>query len=134
MIELNRIYNEDCLEGMKRIPDGSVDLVVSDPPYLIQYKTGIRKNKSHKFCHTIMNDDNKGLITSYLKECYRILKENTAAYVFCSSKTFITFILLLAKDNSLNCFSSNNSSLFLATLKIVILTSSVCSKIDLANE
>ena len=33
MIELNRIYNEDCLEGMKRIPDGSVDLIVTDPPY-----------------------------------------------------------------------------------------------------
>ena len=25
MIELNKIYNEDCLEGMKKIPDGSVD-------------------------------------------------------------------------------------------------------------
>ena len=25
MIELDKIYNEDCLEGMKRIPDGSVD-------------------------------------------------------------------------------------------------------------
>ena len=33
MIELNKIYNEDCLEGMKRIPDGSVDLVVTSPPY-----------------------------------------------------------------------------------------------------
>ena len=33
MIELNRIYNEDCLEGMKRIPDGSVDLTVTSPPY-----------------------------------------------------------------------------------------------------
>lgn len=33
MIELNKIYNEDCLEGMKRIPDGSVDLIVCDLPY-----------------------------------------------------------------------------------------------------
>ena len=33
MIELNKIYNEDCLEGMKRIPDGSVDCVVTDIPY-----------------------------------------------------------------------------------------------------
>jgi len=33
MIELNRIYNEDCLEGMKRIPDGFVDLTVTSPPY-----------------------------------------------------------------------------------------------------
>ncbi len=33
MIELNRIYNEDCLEGMKRIQDGFVDLTVTSPPY-----------------------------------------------------------------------------------------------------
>ena len=33
MIELNKIYNEYCLEGMKRIPDGSVDCIVCDLPY-----------------------------------------------------------------------------------------------------
>ena len=33
MIELNKIYNEDCLEGMKRIPNGSVDCIVCDLPY-----------------------------------------------------------------------------------------------------
>jgi DNA modification methylase len=33
MIELNKIYNEDCLEGMKRIPDGSVDMILCDLPY-----------------------------------------------------------------------------------------------------
>ena len=32
-IELNKIYNEDCLEGMKRIPDGSVDMILADLPY-----------------------------------------------------------------------------------------------------
>ena len=33
MIGLDRIYNEDCLEGMKRIPDGSVDCIICDLPY-----------------------------------------------------------------------------------------------------
>lgn len=33
MIELNKIYNEDCLEGMKRIPDGSVNMILCDLPY-----------------------------------------------------------------------------------------------------
>ncbi len=33
MIELNKIYNEDCIKGMQRIPSGSVDAVISDPPY-----------------------------------------------------------------------------------------------------
>ena len=32
-MELNKIYNEDCLVGMKRIPDGSVDCIVTDIPY-----------------------------------------------------------------------------------------------------
>ena len=33
MIELNKIYNEDCLEGMKRIPDKSIDMILADLPY-----------------------------------------------------------------------------------------------------
>ena len=84
-MKLNKIYNEDCLEGMKRIPDGSVDLIVTDPPYLMNYKTGRRKDKSHRFNDVILNDDNEQLITDYVKECYRILKDDTAMYLFCSS-------------------------------------------------
>lgn len=33
MIELNQIYNMDCLEGMKKMPDKSIDLCITDPPY-----------------------------------------------------------------------------------------------------
>lgn len=33
MIELNKIYNEDCLIGMKRIPDESIDMILCDLPY-----------------------------------------------------------------------------------------------------
>jgi DNA modification methylase len=33
MIELDKIYNEDCLVGMQRIPDETVDCVVTSPPY-----------------------------------------------------------------------------------------------------
>ena len=49
MIELNKIYNEDCLDGMKRIPDGSVSLIVSDPPYLLD-------NTGEEFTHKRIND------------------------------------------------------------------------------
>lgn len=30
---MNRIYNEECLEGMRKIPDGSVDMILCDLPY-----------------------------------------------------------------------------------------------------
>ena len=33
MIQTNRIYNENCLEGMKKIPDGLVDAIICDLPY-----------------------------------------------------------------------------------------------------
>jgi len=33
MIELDKIYNEDCLLGMKRIADGAVDCIITDLPY-----------------------------------------------------------------------------------------------------
>lgn len=39
MIEINKIYNENCLELLKRLDDKSIDLIVTDPPY------GIKINK-----------------------------------------------------------------------------------------
>lgn len=33
MLEINKLYNEDCLEGMKRIDDKSIDLICTDLPY-----------------------------------------------------------------------------------------------------
>lgn len=33
MIEIDNIYNMDCLEGMKLIPDGTIDAVITSPPY-----------------------------------------------------------------------------------------------------
>jgi len=34
---INKIVNIDCLEGMKELPDGCIDLVVTDPPYGLNY-------------------------------------------------------------------------------------------------
>lgn len=48
MIELNTIYNEDCLETMKRIPDGAIDLILTDPPYGIGEAKGKNKSRSVK--------------------------------------------------------------------------------------
>ena len=64
MIELNRIYNEDCLEGMKRIPDGFVDLTVTSPPYdnLRTYNGNIGQWSFEKF---------QGIV----KQLYRVTKQ-----------------------------------------------------------
>ena len=33
MVQLNKIFNEDCLEGMKKIEDHSIDAIICDLPY-----------------------------------------------------------------------------------------------------
>ena len=32
-MEIDKIYNEDCLTGMQRIADGAVDCIITDLPY-----------------------------------------------------------------------------------------------------
>ena len=42
--ELNHIYNEDSYKAIKDIPDNSIDLIVIDPPYLIEATQGGTSN------------------------------------------------------------------------------------------
>lgn len=51
MVELNKIYNMDCLDGMKQIPDGQIDLTVTSPPYdnLRSYNGNIQQWNFQKF-------------------------------------------------------------------------------------
>lgn len=81
--EISGIYKEDCIAAMRTLPPECVDLIVTDPPYLTEYKSNRRKDKDHKFASEIMNDDNPELIRDYFRECYRIAKPDTAIYAFC---------------------------------------------------
>ena len=45
---INKIYNEDCLETMKRMPDNYIDTIITDPPYGLSFmakKAGFIDNK-----------------------------------------------------------------------------------------
>ena len=79
MIEPNKIYNEDCLETMKRMPDNFVDLVLTDPPYGVRYQSNYRIVKHEK----IVNDDS---FYFPIDELWRILKDDGAMFVFHSHK------------------------------------------------
>lgn len=94
IMELNVIYNEDCIDGMKSIPDESIDLIVTDPPYLIGYS---RHDKKSRFSKQIKNDDNPELVKEYIHECYRILKNDAACYMFTNYKTVDWFKIELEK-------------------------------------
>ena len=90
-MELNKIYNEDCLEGMKRIEDNSVDLIVTDPPYGIEYRT-FRTNS-----RIIKNDDNLSWIDEFAHQSSRVLKDSNHIYCFVDAETSADFILAFRK-------------------------------------
>jgi len=83
MIELNKIYNMDCLVGMRDIPDKSIDMVLIDPPYLMNYKSN-RRVKSKKFEHIINDKDSQEVIRESLFQINRVMKDNTSIFMFCS--------------------------------------------------
>ena len=88
-MELNRIYNEDCMEGMKRIPDGSVDLIVTDPPYehvkggMKSKKYNVGTWKAESYMNTKMSDFKKEDIFNFLNVSIKKMKKINM-YIFCS--------------------------------------------------
>ena len=101
MIELNRIYNEDCLEGMKRIPDKSVDLVVTDPPYNIATSgAGIYKQADKQYVKEL-NFMKDGFSKEILDECCRVMKKINI-YIFCSQKQIIPLLDYFVKEKKCN--------------------------------
>ena len=87
MLELNKIYLWDCLDLMKQIPDKSIDLVLTDPPYWMAYQSSRRIDKHDK----IENDNNIDFIEPFLMESYRVLKDNTHCYIFCNDYAISDF-------------------------------------------
>jgi len=76
MLELNKIYNMDCLEGMKLLDDNSIDSIVTDPPYELGFmgkkwdSTGIAYN------------------VDVWRECLRVLKPGGHLLAFGGTRTY----------------------------------------------
>ncbi|GAI39014.1 unnamed protein product, partial [marine sediment metagenome] len=68
----NKIIQGDAIEEMKKLPNKSVDLVITDPPYNIGVNYGKNKDK---------NKDYFKWCFKWLKECERVLKKNGSLYV-----------------------------------------------------
>jgi len=83
---LNDIYCLDCLDFLSLIDDNSVDLVITDPPYLT---TGESWDKVEVFTDEVVS------------ELFRVLKETSSIYVWCGigekSQSLIRWFPLLSK-------------------------------------
>ena len=78
----NIIFNCDCIEGMKKLPDESVDLIVADPPY---FKV-IGETWDYKLSTLVEYID---WTKKYLKELFRVLRKGGSFYLFGYFRIFL---------------------------------------------
>lgn len=89
MIEINKIYNDDCINILKQLPDKSIDLVLTDPPYLLDNHGGVgmgkfaeRKLIKLKHINWISEDfDYNAIFNEFIRICNPL-----NLYIFCSNK------------------------------------------------
>ncbi len=84
---LNKVYNQDCISGMKNIPSESIDLIVTDPPFAIKFdgKQGNYGRDSSKVLDgyvEIPKEDYPKFSLDWITESYRVLKDSGSMYVF----------------------------------------------------
>ena len=96
-----KLYQGDCLEAMKNIEDGSVDLVVTDPPYEIATTdAGIYKQADKQYVKEL-NGMKDGFSEEVLDELCRVMKKINI-YFFCSQKQIIPLLDYFVKKKKCN--------------------------------
>jgi DNA modification methylase len=73
MLELNKIYCMDCLEGLKQLPDNTVECVITDPPYGLSFM-------GKKWDYDVPSIEIWG-------ECFRVLKPGGYLLAFAGTRT-----------------------------------------------
>jgi site-specific DNA-methyltransferase (adenine-specific) len=73
-LPVNTILNGDCIQIMRQMPANSVDFILTDPPYLVNYR-----DRSGR---TIQNDANADWLKPAMAQAYRVLKQNRLMLCF----------------------------------------------------
>lgn len=83
----NKIYNEDCIRGMRVLPDGVVDLVITDPPFAIDFRA--HRTNYNRTRSRVMEGYNEIPAARYLdfthawmRQVYRVVKDTGSVFVF----------------------------------------------------
>lgn len=97
MLKTNEIYNIDCMEGLKLIDDNSIDLVIIDPPYLLNINKVKNVSNMNRYANDLLNLKD-GFDLKVLDLLIQKMKKINI-YIYCSKRQ--------VKD-LLNYFSNKN--------------------------
>lgn len=90
---MNKIFNTDAIEAMQELEDGSIDLILTDPPYGLQpHAAGrgrgkLRKNSINVSKWDSLTDANLvSLMNDFMEQSFRVLKKGGAMVTFCATQ------------------------------------------------
>jgi len=89
-----QLYNEDCLVALSKLPDSSVDLVLTDPPYNISKASWDKIPDYINWCG------------KWIKECERVLKDNGSFYFWHNDMPLIAQLMEWIRQNTKFVFNS----------------------------
>lgn len=105
MMELNEIYLGDAYKLIKEVPDKSVDLIVTDPPYQIDglhKDTGILKGRKNSHNTQLLeNNLGDGIDLKILDEFVRVLKKINI-YIWCNKEQLYDYMTYFVKERKCN--------------------------------
>lgn len=86
ILKTNQILFEDCIEGMKNLPEESVDLVIADPPFGIDFDgKGSQYNRKQDFVigdYGEVVDNYYEFSSQWISQLPRLMKDTSSAYIF----------------------------------------------------
>lgn len=74
MFPINQVLQGDCTRVLRQLPDASVDLIVTDPPYGVHYQDRLGR--------AVANDDDLSRVLGAFADLYRVLKPNSLCISF----------------------------------------------------
>lgn len=85
-LSINKIYNKDCLEGLDQIEPESVDLLLTDPPFGIDFdKVGAQYNRKQKDLgeiYTEIKEDYYDFTLQWLQATWLAMKPTASGFIF----------------------------------------------------
>ena len=91
MIETDIVYNEDCRIGLDRIPDGSVDLVIMDPPYKLGRHGGGSFGPANRTYRNEIAPLSDGIDDELLEKIVSKLRE-VNIYIWCNKAQILQYL------------------------------------------
>ena len=102
-MQINKIHNISCLEGLRQMPDACVDMIFTDPPYYQYRAQNVQGLKNHKDVVTEFEFDGFNSEEEYLQfledvlaECFRVAKPGAVGYLWCGDD-FVSYLIRMVE-------------------------------------